>query len=139
MQITVSHKIYLLKSPSFILDSTSLDFNSMKIFDKIRKSSLIQHQYHWTWHSNELFYFDLTIYSDIKFFYLVSYLIFRWYSWFKWNKAFWHFLEGGVSFCFESCASSCSWGLLFLIFSKCYLLKSKEESQNFNSLIKVFE
>ena len=45
------------------------------------------------------------------------------------------FLKGDTSFCFESCTSSCSWGLHFVIFIKYHLLKSWEESQNINSLV----
>ena len=74
--------LHCWKFPSFILYITSLHYNSMALW-LIKKSesfglsdfSIIEHD-----KIIELLYFGLAIHSSRKFFYVVSYLIIRWYS-----------------------------------------------------------
>ena len=74
--------IYCWKSPSFILYITSLNYNSMAIWLIIRSESFGLSDFSIIEHDKiiRLLYFGLAIHSSRKFFYVVSYLIFRWYS-----------------------------------------------------------
>ena len=132
-------KIYW-KSPSFVLHIPSVNFNSMGIVLIIKSESFSLSDYNITEHYKSiiLLYFGLAIHSSRNVFYVVSYLIFRWYS--DSNKMkHSRFSRRRGYFFFRSCASSCSWVLHLVIFCECCLLNSEEESKNVNSLIKVLE